>query len=156
MAGSAVNMGLVMASPHIIPPPAGVDVNDIESIKDSIHLYEFKHFIVPFLAHALGTVVGAYVAVIISASYKLIMGLVIGVLFLLGGYLRCIHVAVSHLVCCRRHSGSLHTYGMDRNEINRQSVEVNASRRKVKRIQQAMSGRLNIAPDSFARLVLKY
>ncbi len=45
---------------------------------------------------------------------------------------------------------------MDRNEINRQSVEVNASRRKVKRIQQAMSGRLNIAPDSFARLVLKY
>ena len=85
MAGSAVNMGLVMASPHIIPPPSGVDVNDIESIKDSIHLYEFKHFIVPFLAHALGTVVGAYVAVIISASYRLIMGLVIGVLFLLGG-----------------------------------------------------------------------
>lgn len=85
MAGSAVNMGLVMASPHIIPPPTGVDVNDIESIKASIHLYEFKHFIVPFLAHALGTVVGAYVAVIISASYKLIMGLVIGVLFLLGG-----------------------------------------------------------------------
>lgn len=85
LAGSAVNMGLVMASPHIIPPPTGVDVNDIESIKASIHLYEFKHFIVPFLAHALGTVVGAYVAVIISASYKLIMGLVIGVLFLLGG-----------------------------------------------------------------------
>lgn len=85
LAGSAVNMGLVMASPHIIPPPAGVDVNDIESIKASIHLYEFKHFIVPFLAHALGTVVGAYVAVIISASYKLIVGLVIGVLFLLGG-----------------------------------------------------------------------
>lgn len=74
-----------MASPHIIPPPTGVDVNDIESIKASIHLYEFKHFIVPFLAHALGTVVGAYVAVIISVSYKLIMGLVIGVLFLLGG-----------------------------------------------------------------------
>lgn len=85
LAGSAVNMGLVMASPHIIPPPVGVDVKDIESIKASIHLYEFKHFIVPFLAHALGTVVGAYVAVIISASYKLIMGLVIGVLFLLGG-----------------------------------------------------------------------
>lgn len=85
LAGSAVNMGLVMASPHIIPPPTGVDVNDIESIKASIHLYEFKHFIVPFLAHALGTVVGAYVAVIISVSYKLIMGLVIGVLFLLGG-----------------------------------------------------------------------
>ncbi len=85
IAGSAVNMGLVMASPHIIPPPAGVDVNDMESIKASIHLYELKHFIVPFLAHALGTLVGAYVAVIISASYKLMVGLVIGVLFLLGG-----------------------------------------------------------------------
>ena len=78
-------MGLVMASPHIIPPPVGVDVNDMESIKASIHLYELKHFIVPFLAHSLGTLVGAYVAVIISASYKLMVGLVIGVLFLLGG-----------------------------------------------------------------------
>ena len=45
-AGSAVNMGLVMAGANIIPPPAGVDVTDVESIKSAIHLFEFKHFIV--------------------------------------------------------------------------------------------------------------
>ena len=85
IAGSAVNMGLVMVGAQIIPPPAGVDVTNVESIKASIHLFESKHFIVPFLAHALGTLVGAYVTVIIAAAYRLTLGLVIGVFFLLGG-----------------------------------------------------------------------
>ena len=85
IAGSVVNMGLVMVGAQIIPPPAGVDVTNVESIKASIHLFESKHFIVPFLAHALGTLVGAYVTVIIAAAYRLTLGLVIGVLFLLGG-----------------------------------------------------------------------
>ena len=85
IAGSAVNMGLVIAGAAIIPPPAGVDVTDVESIKTSMHLFEFKHFVAPFFAHALGTLVGAYVAVIIAAGYKITLGLVIGVLFLLGG-----------------------------------------------------------------------
>ena len=83
--GSAVNMGLVMAGAQIIPPPAGVDVTDVESIKSHLHLFEFRHFVVPFLAHAVGTLVGAYVAAIIAASYKLMLGLVIGVLFLIFG-----------------------------------------------------------------------
>ena len=85
IAGSAVNMGLVMAGAQIIPPPAGVDVTDVESIKSHLHLFEFRHFVVPFLAHAVGTFVGAYVAAIIAASYKLMLGLVIGVLFLIFG-----------------------------------------------------------------------
>ena len=68
IARSAVNMGLVMAGAQIIPPPAGVDVTDVESIKSHLHLFEFRHFVVPFLAHAVGTLVGAYVAAIIAAS----------------------------------------------------------------------------------------
>ena len=89
-AGSAVNMGLVMVGAKIIPPPAGVDVTDVESIKSAIHLFEFKHFIVPFFAHALGTLVGAVAAVIIAASYKMILMLVIGGFFLLGGIINVI------------------------------------------------------------------
>ena len=85
IAGSAVNMGLVMAGAQIIPPPAGVDVTDVESIQSHLHLFEFRHFVIPFLAHAVGTLVGAYVAAIIAASYKLMLGLVIGVLFLIFG-----------------------------------------------------------------------
>jgi hypothetical protein len=85
IAGSALNMGLVMAGAEIIPPPAGVDVTNVESLEASMHLFEFKHFVAPFLAHALGTLVGAYVAVIIAASYKRTLALMIGVFFLLGG-----------------------------------------------------------------------
>ena len=85
IAGSVVNMGLVMAGAEIIPPPAGVDVTNVESLKASMHLFEFKHFIVPFLAHALGTLAGAFVVAKIAASYKIALTLVIGVCFLLGG-----------------------------------------------------------------------
>lgn len=84
-AGSAVNMGLVIVGAEIIPPPAGVDVRDVESIKSGMHLFEFKHFIVPFVAHALGTLVGAFAAVIIAAASKMTMALMIGVLFLILG-----------------------------------------------------------------------
>ena len=44
-----------------------------------------KHFIMPFLAHALGTFVGAFVAAIIAISNKINLALAIGVLFLTGG-----------------------------------------------------------------------
>ncbi|MBP7280584.1 MAG: hypothetical protein KBA66_03345 [Leptospiraceae bacterium] len=83
--GSAVNMGIIMVSGSIIPPPIGADVTTMEGLKASIHLFEPKHFLFPFLAHALGTFVGALVAAFISASQKMKFAFTIGVLFLLGG-----------------------------------------------------------------------
>src|SRR5262245_25111208 len=83
--GSAVNMALVMASPHVIPPPAGVDVNDPESLRSSIHLFEAKHFVFPFLAHALGTWTGALTAFLIAKSHRSIFAYVISAAFLVGG-----------------------------------------------------------------------
>jgi hypothetical protein len=83
--GSAVNMGLIMISGNVIPPPAGVDVTDMESLKSSMHLFEPKHFIFPFLAHAFGTLVGAFIAALIAVNHKIKMALAIGVFFLLGG-----------------------------------------------------------------------
>ncbi len=85
--GSAVNIGLIMLGPVLIPPPAGVDVMDAESIASSIHLFEPKHFVFPFLAHALGTFVGALVAYVAAASNGFTFAVVIGVLFLFGGIL---------------------------------------------------------------------
>ena len=84
-AGSMVNMGLVMLSPMVIPPPPGVDVTDMESLASSMHLFQFKHFVFPFLAHALGTLVGAFVAVMIAARHRLKVSMLIGSLFLVGG-----------------------------------------------------------------------
>lgn len=83
--GSVVNMTLINISGSIIPPPAGIDVSNLESIKASAHLFEAKHFIFPFLAHAVGTLVGAFVAALIAASRKLTFALGIGVFFLIGG-----------------------------------------------------------------------
>lgn len=88
--GNLVNMGLIMLSGSIIPPPEGVVTSDLESIKSSIHLYETKHFIMPFLAHALGTLVAAFLAAKIAATHKMTFALVFGGLFFLGGLMMVI------------------------------------------------------------------
>ncbi|WP_405415963.1 hypothetical protein [Maribacter sp. Asnod1-A12] len=83
--GSIVNMGIIMISGSIIPPPEGGDITTMEGLKSTMHLFEPKHFIFPFLAHALGTLVGAIVATKIAATRKMLMALIIGLFFLIGG-----------------------------------------------------------------------
>lgn len=80
-----VNGGIIAMSPSVIPPPAGVNVNDLESIKASMHLFEPKHFLMPFLAHALGSLVGGLAAALIAANHKMTFALVIGSVHLAGG-----------------------------------------------------------------------
>ena len=46
--GSIINMGIIMISGSIIPPPNGVDVTTMEGLKETMHLFEPKHFIFPF------------------------------------------------------------------------------------------------------------
>ena len=83
--GSAVNMGIIMISGSIIPPPDGADVTTMEGLKESIHLFQPKHFIFPFLAHSLGTFAGAVLTALIVANHKVKFALIIGVFFLIGG-----------------------------------------------------------------------
>ena len=83
--GGVVNMTLVTLSPLIIPPPAGVDVQNAESLAKSIHLFEARHFIMPFLAHAAGTLAGALLAYLFAASARTQLAFVVGALFLIGG-----------------------------------------------------------------------
>lgn len=83
--GGSVNMGIIMISDGMIALPEGVNPADIESIKSNFHLYQPKHFVMPFLAHAIGTLVGAFVAAKIAATRKKAFALVIGAFFLMGG-----------------------------------------------------------------------
>lgn len=83
--GSIVNMGIIMMSSSIIPPPDGADVTTMEGLKASMHLFEPKHFLMPFLAHAIGTLVGAYFAALIAVNHKMKFALATGIFFLLGG-----------------------------------------------------------------------
>ncbi len=83
--GGLVNYGIIAIGPNLIPPPEGVNPSDIESIKANVGLYETKHFIVSFLAHALGTLVGAFIAVKLGVSKHRTLAYVIGGLFFIGG-----------------------------------------------------------------------
>jgi hypothetical protein len=85
LAGSLVNMGLIMVSGQVIPPPEGVDVTNMESLKSSMHLFEPKHFLFPFLAHALGTLVGGFVAAMLAATQRMKIALGVSAFFLVGG-----------------------------------------------------------------------
>ena len=83
--GGIVNMMLVSISGSVIPVPEGVDPTNMESLKATAHLFEPKHFIFPFLGHAVGTLAGAFFAAFLAASHKMTFALAIGVFFLLGG-----------------------------------------------------------------------
>ena len=83
--GSLVNMGLINIGPSVIPLPEGADVTTMESLSESMKLFTPVNFIFPFLAHALGTLAGAFVAAKLAASHHMKFALGIGVCFLIGG-----------------------------------------------------------------------
>jgi hypothetical protein len=83
--GGAVNMGILMLGMAVLPPPPGVDIMDIASINAHIHEYSFVALMVPFLAHALGTLAGAFLAAKLAASKGMFPAMLIGIVFLFGG-----------------------------------------------------------------------
>ena len=83
--GGLVNGAIIMISGNIIPPPAGVDVTTEAGLKAGLHLFEPKHFLMPFLAHAIGTFIGAFTCARIAVSMRMVLAMMIGVLFFAGG-----------------------------------------------------------------------
>jgi hypothetical protein len=81
--GSLVNNGLIMLGHAIIPPPG--DTSTMEGLAESMLLFGPKDFIFPFIAHAGGTLVGAFIAAKLAANKQKVFALVIGGVFLLGG-----------------------------------------------------------------------
>lgn len=86
--GSIINGVLILMSSSIIPPPEGAILTTEEGLKASMHLMQPKHFIMPFLAHAMGTFFGAWVAATISDN-KMRSAYIIGIVFLIGGIANC-------------------------------------------------------------------
>ena len=84
LGGSAINMGLIQIG-HKLFPIQGIDPSDMEALAEVMPTLGFEYFIFPFLAHSLGTLVGAAIAWWIAASHKMKFSLGIGGLFLLGG-----------------------------------------------------------------------
>jgi len=84
--GSFLNMALVIAGANLVPVPSGADISTPEGLKASMHLFRPVNFLFPFLAHALGTLLGAVMATILAnAGKKKSMAMLVGILFMLGG-----------------------------------------------------------------------
>lgn len=88
--GSVVNMVIIMISGSVILPPEGAAVTTMEGLQESMHLFQPKHFLMPFLAHAFGTFVGAFVAAKIAAGHKMRLAITVGFFFLMGGVINVI------------------------------------------------------------------
>ena len=90
--GMIVNMGLVILGSKIIPAPEGIDPSNPESLKAGMELLKPKNFIFPFLAHALGTLSGAWFVGRAAASHNRQLAMIIGAFFLLGGIMMVMQI----------------------------------------------------------------
>ena len=76
--GLAVNMGIILAGTELLQLPEGIDPMNASD-------WDFKYFLIPLLAHSMGTLSGAYSAALIAVNHKKTFALVIGSWFLIGG-----------------------------------------------------------------------
>lgn len=88
--GMAVNMGLIYAGIYLVPLPEGVDITTKEGLKAALPLMKFQHFLFPFLAHALGTLSGAYCVSRWTSTHQQRRGWIIGAVFFIGGLMNII------------------------------------------------------------------
>ena len=85
LGGSAVNMGLVNLNILLVAPPEGHDTSTMEGLVAAMPFMGIKHMVLPFLAHALGTLVGAFIATKLAGSAPKFCAMFIGFFFLIGG-----------------------------------------------------------------------
>jgi hypothetical protein len=85
VAGSVVNSGLVNIGPSVVPLPEGADISTMENLRESMKLFKPVNFLFPFLAHALGTLTGAFVAAKLAVSHQMKFAICIGAFYFIGG-----------------------------------------------------------------------
>ena len=83
--GAMANGLLVQLGGSVVPPPAGYDFTTEEGLAAGMVMMEPKHFVFPFLAHALGTLISALIIARFAASRQLQWALNISALFFMGG-----------------------------------------------------------------------
>lgn len=83
--GATFNSILLNVGMKIIPPPQGFDMNNPLELAKAMKVMEVRHFLFPFLAHALGTLFGVIFFTYFSKSNKLFFPMLIAGLFFAGG-----------------------------------------------------------------------
>jgi hypothetical protein len=91
--GGAVNYGIVLINGVLFPLPVGINTNDFAALREATAKMPPTAMILPIVAHAGGTLVGAWLAAWIARRAALVHGLIIGVFFLVGGITAVIMLA---------------------------------------------------------------
>ena len=76
--GMIVNIGLIILGGTIFPPSENFEPMNAMN-------WNLKYFIFPFLAHSIGTLSGALIVSKLSNKSSIILPLIVGLYFLLGG-----------------------------------------------------------------------
>ena len=93
IAGSIVNMGLIIIGGNIFP--FHENFNPMDAVN-----WDIKYFLFPFLAHSIGTLSGAFVASKLSKNYNMIIPIMVSIYFLAGGiYMAMVLPAPTWFIC---------------------------------------------------------
>lgn len=82
--GAIVNGSFIELGMNIFPYPKGFDINTPEGLK-TFYTLPLKYYIFPFLAHAIGTLSGCLIALLLVRTNTTWVVYSIGTLFLIGG-----------------------------------------------------------------------
>ena len=85
--GGVANGALIALSPYLIPLPDGLDLTSPEGLTAAAMLMEPKHFLIPWMAHALGSLVGAVLIAWWQPKWSFWGALLVGGMFFIGGFL---------------------------------------------------------------------
>ena len=83
--GGELNMFIVENGHYLIANPPGTDFTTTEGLRKSMHLMQPKHFVMPFLAHALGTLLSAIIVVKLMPPKAKLFSYLVGLMFFVGG-----------------------------------------------------------------------
>ena len=83
--GGLANGAIISVSSSIVPPPTGYDLTKEEGLIAAMSVMEIRHFIMPFLAHAIGTLLSAFLVTWLIEGSKMTRALIVGFVFMLGG-----------------------------------------------------------------------
>jgi hypothetical protein len=83
--GAITNGVIVQIGSQIVKAPKGLDLSTEQGLAKAMPLMGAEHFVFPFLAHAIGTLVGAYFVSRMKVNRALLNAMAIGFAFLAGG-----------------------------------------------------------------------
>ena len=83
--GAAFNSMILNLGMKLIPPPEGYNMNDAADLSKAISVMETKHFLFPFLSHALGTLFSVMFYTYFAKAKSQFFPLMIAGLFFTGG-----------------------------------------------------------------------